>query len=504
MGQKISQSKTTVDIGVYLIKYYPNFSTLKVLNNGMLNKTVLLINEESKDKKCPLAVKCPLVAKIFFKQDYEEEYKNQLERIIETQKKIVNACLHNVLPLIYKIEDQRSGIIFRQYLEYNLKERMYLMPYLNNIQKVWISLQILYAVSELKELGIVHGDLKPENILLTSNLSIYISDLATYKPGYISMDDIGNYTYFFGTNSNDSLTGCYLAPERLLDKGENIDTNKTFSMDVFSVGLIIAELFLEKNIFDFQKLLNYKKNNIDYKNIEDLLSKIPDNICRIIKDMIKINPKERITIEEALKRFSYEVCPITMTGFLLHFNTIVNSTIFWKPDLVIGFIYRYWIPIWKMIYGPNDPPSILYQHLNLSIINKIILENPFMQNYFSGKFIKKDDSEFLFLKNYQLFFEADSGNINEKGMIELKEKYDKNNNRDCAFIIIYFLLQNMQNTKYDSSNLVALEIVKCLSYELDYITKLKLIILYFVENLKRGLYNKNHIPELLIRNILFN
>ena len=43
------------------------------------------------------------------------------------------------------------------------------MPYLNNIQKVWISLQILYAVNELTEIGIVHGDLKPENILLTLN-----------------------------------------------------------------------------------------------------------------------------------------------------------------------------------------------------------------------------------------------------------------------------------------------------------------------------------------------
>ena len=90
-------------------------------------------------------------------------------------------------------------------------------------------------------------------------------------------------------------------------------------MDVFSVGLIIDELFLEKNIFDFPKLLNYKKNNIDYKNIEDLLLKIPDNICRIIKDMIKINPKGRITIEEALNRFSYEVCPINMTGFFVAF-----------------------------------------------------------------------------------------------------------------------------------------------------------------------------------------
>ena len=138
---------------------------------------------------------------------------------------------------------------------------------------------------------------------------------------------------------------------------------------------------------------NYKKNNIDYDKIEDLLGKIPKQICDIIKDMIKINPEERITIKEALQRFSNEVCPITMTGFLLHFNAIVNSTIFWKPDLIIGFIYRYWSALWKMMFGPEDEPSMLYQHLNLSIINKIILENNF-----SGKFTKKDDN-YLFLNN---------------------------------------------------------------------------------------------------------
>ena len=159
MGQKISQSKNTIDINVYLSKYYTNYTPIKVLNDGMLSKTVLLLNDEGD--------KCPLVAKIFFKQDYEEEYKKQLDKMIETQKKIMSECLHNVLPIIKRDEIQRSGIIFRQYLEYNLKERVYLMPYLNNIQKIWISLQILYAVNDLKELGIVHGDLKPENILLT-------------------------------------------------------------------------------------------------------------------------------------------------------------------------------------------------------------------------------------------------------------------------------------------------------------------------------------------------
>ena len=79
MGQKISQTKNTLDITVYLNKYYPNYTTLKVLNNGMLSKTVMLLNEGDK---------CPLVAKIFFKSDFEnDEYKSQIEKIKDTQKK---------------------------------------------------------------------------------------------------------------------------------------------------------------------------------------------------------------------------------------------------------------------------------------------------------------------------------------------------------------------------------------------------------------------------------
>ena len=497
MGQKISQTKNHLDINVYLNKYYPNYTPLKILNNGMLSKTVMLLNERDK---------CPLIAKIFFKSDFDiVEINTEADKIKETQKKIINESLHNVIPLIYMEEITRSVIIFRQYIEYNLKERIYLMPYLNNIQKIWITLQILYAVNELAELGIVHGDLKPENILLTSNLSVYLSDIATYKPSYISMDDIGNYTYFFGTNKSDSLKGCYFAPERLLDKGETSeDKNKTFAMDVFSVGVIIAELFLEKNVFDFPQLLNYKKGNKKFFDIEEILVKIPENIRNLINDMIKINPSERITIKDALDRFSNEICPITMTGFLLHFNTLINSTVFWKPDLIIGFIYRYWISLWKMMFGPDDKPAILYQHLNLAIINKIILENPLMQNFFSGKFIKKENSEYLYLKNYKFFFDPDSGKINEIGINELKEKYNINNNKECVFIIINYLLQNMQNTKYDSTNLVALEMVKELSKKLDDITKLKLIIPYFVENLKRYSYTTKLVSLNFLLDVLYS
>ena len=131
MGQKISQTKNHLDINVYLNKYYPNYTPLKILNNGMLSKTVMLLNERDK---------CPLIAKIFFKSDFDiVEINTEADKIKETQKKIINESLHNVIPLIYMEEITRSVIIFRQYIEYNLKERIYLMPYLNNIQKIWIT-----------------------------------------------------------------------------------------------------------------------------------------------------------------------------------------------------------------------------------------------------------------------------------------------------------------------------------------------------------------------------
>ena len=487
MGQKLSQTKV-IDINVYMNKYHPNYSTIKVLNNGIMNKTVLLLNEG-----------IPQVAKIFFKSEYNPEgYKSKVEEIKETQNKLMKKMPSNIAPLIFMEESIRTGIIFRQYLEYNLKERIYLMPYLNNIEKIWISFQILYAVYELSELGIFHGDLKPENILLTSNLSVYISDIATYKPAYISMDDLGNYTYFFGTNRSDNLQGCYFAPERLLDKGENLTEDKKNSkMDVFSAGVIIAELFVEKTLFDLSKLLNYKKGNDKLVDIDEILIKIPENIRNIIYEMIKVDPLKRINIKDVLIKFSNEICPITMSGFLLHFNTLVNSSKFWRPDLIIGLIYRYWIPLWKMIYGPDETPPILYQHLNLAIINKIILFNPLTQDFDKQKFRKEND--YIYLNMFKFFFDPENGVLYNNSIDELKEKYNINHNKDCVLVLLNFILQNFQNTKYESTNLVALEIVKNLSTKLSDITKLQLIIPYFVENLHR----ENFTTKIISLNFLF-
>ena len=499
MGQKLSQTKENIVIKVFLDKYFPNFQLLQILNNGMMYKTLLI----KKDK-------APLVLKIFVKKFYDEIdskiFATEKEKFISIHKKIFQEKNTPSIAPIINIEDSYlCGMIFRQYFEYSLKERMYLNPYLTDIEKVWITFQLLQCLKNMKDLNIVHGDLNPENILLTSNLSVYISDIASFKPGVINMDDIAGYTYYFGSNDNTSLKGFYLAPERIVEKGSNILNNeKTFAMDVFSLGVIISELFIEKNIFIFSSMTNYKKGNTKLFDIEEYLKKIKnEKIKNLIYRMIKINPGERITIDEALSYFCQEVTPLVMKGFLIHFNFIINNSIFWQPDLIIGYIYRYWNQIWKMIFGKDDKPIPLNNKLNLEIINLLIQKNP-INLHASKSLLKKDENEvFYYGKNKfviniltnELVLDKDDSN---------EKIFEKNDNKDCVLIIINYLVKNMKNVKYESSNLAAMEMVKNLASKLPDIFNLKNIIPYFVDNLERKSFTTKLISVNYIFEILYN
>ena len=500
MGQNLSLNTFTPDVIVFIEKYFPKLNIIKLLNNGMLYKTVLISIDKNSN---------PLILKIFFKNNYNEKdktiFNEEFNRVQQIQQKIFSKPINNICPIIdlqnnpldINSVNRPVGFIFRQYVEYNLQERIYLMPYLQYIEKIWITFQFLYCLNDLKQMNIIHGDLKPENILLTSNLSLYISDFATYKPAYVSIEDIADYTYFFGSNSTDTMKGCYLAPERFVGKNViNENNKKTFQMDVFSAGVIIAELFLESTIFDYTGLLNYKKGNKNLFNIDEILSKIPQNNIRsLIYKMIAINPEERIDISEALKIFSNEICPIAIPGFILHFNSIITSTKFWKPDLIIGHIYRYWGTIWKIIFGTNENPIPLSQNLNFSIINKMILESPFI-NFGENAIFKKNIDNIVTLGNYELIMKPENGEIYEKYL----KKCENAENKSCIYIIIDYILEAIQYTKYDTTNILALEMLYILSKKVSDVAKLQLILPYFISNLKR----KKYIIQVTSINYLFD
>ncbi|EEB92996.1 hypothetical protein MPER_08411 [Moniliophthora perniciosa FA553] len=133
-----------------------------------------------------------------------------------------------------------------------------------------------------------------ENILVTSWNWVYLSDFAPYKPVYLPLDDPSDFSFFFDTSGRRT---CYIAPERFYTASSNpeISAKKskmalenegkrdgriTEAMDCFSVGCVIAELFLEgAPLFTLAQLFKYREG--DY-NPDTHLNAIEDEGVQVI------------------------------------------------------------------------------------------------------------------------------------------------------------------------------------------------------------------------------
>jgi phosphoinositide-3-kinase regulatory subunit 4 len=162
--------------------------------------------------------------------------------------------------------------VIRQYLYSNLHDRLSTRPFLNELEKLWLIYQLFKCVEVCHSHSIIHGDIKAENILCTTWNFLVLTDFAPHKPTMLPDDDPTDFQYYFDTMGRSS---CYIAPERFYHRevrsggivrqasglggeyfsgsgeftsvGESSNTMKvplTTSMDVFSLGCTIAEVFM--------------------------------------------------------------------------------------------------------------------------------------------------------------------------------------------------------------------------------------------------------------------
>lgn len=187
-------------------------------------------------------------------------------------------------------------------------------PFLEDIEKKWLSYQLLCALKDCHARNIFHGDIKTENILVTSWNWLYLSDFSSaFKQTYLPEDNPADFSYYFDTSGRRT---CYLAPERFLSAGEKDYTGGvTWAMDVFSVGCVIAELFLEAPIFSLSQLFKYRKGEYD-PNL-GYLGRIQDEDMReLINHMIQLEPESRYSAEEYLNFWRRKAFPEYFYNFL--------------------------------------------------------------------------------------------------------------------------------------------------------------------------------------------
>ena len=363
-------------------------------------------------------------------------------------------------------------------MPYNLKEAMLKIPYLTNIEKKFICFQILYSLNQIHLKGMFHGDIKPENILLGSKLTTFLSDLSIFKPTYIKNNDIKIFNNLF------SKTGsCYLAPERFLDNEmlDGSDNNLDTKMDYFSVGAVIAEIFLGDNLFDITQIIRYKKDKYDIKSV---LRKINDaQLQNLIEQMLSKSPHNRTKdSKDYLTFFAKNLCPNPLSGFLIHLNSMIIYNEYYNNDLLIAFIGKHFKQIWKILFYKKDQniivPEITHKP-NKIILNSLNKETPIYQ---------------VGIENFTLLFirSKDESEID----IQLLEKGNNKNSNECNYIIIRYLINCLNNVKYPSSIILALELIEKFSTKIDDNTKIQLIIPYLI-----SLFS---IDNTLIKNSCYN
>lgn len=169
--------------------------------------------------------------KKFKDTEENQSVKKTALREIRILKKLKHANIVNLLEVVW--QHKLLYLVF-EFVEFTVLEEIQKYPYgTSSYNAKKIAYQLLQALNYCHSLEIVHRDIKPENLLLSGQGILKLCDFGfarTLKPNQKLTEYVS--------------TRWYRAPE-LLVGGKSYD----FSVDIWSVGCLLAELLFGKPLF---------------------------------------------------------------------------------------------------------------------------------------------------------------------------------------------------------------------------------------------------------------
>ena len=160
-------------------------------------------------------------------------------------------------------------------------------PYVN-----YIINKLIHAMLHLYNHNIIHCDIKTENVCICGDMD---------NIGEPILIDFGNAVQYDKYNSAESKvkgTLHYMAPELLKGLSKN-----TIESDVWSLGILFLEIFVNELPWDNVRNLNVRKmaqilKSVDFMKIMKPFDHIPEIAKDVIMKMLQFDPRDRIKIQD--------------------------------------------------------------------------------------------------------------------------------------------------------------------------------------------------------------
>jgi len=142
--------------------------------------------------------------------------------------------------------------------------------------------QIASALKICHESGVAHRDLKPENVLIT-----------TFP--YVKLSDFGLSSYNSDVIQNQTFCGspCYCSPECLCRIPYNGKLSDVWSLGVILYALVVGDLPWNTSNSSIM-IHQIVKGSISFP------VSLSENLRLLLMGMLKVNPNERLSLDEAL------------------------------------------------------------------------------------------------------------------------------------------------------------------------------------------------------------
>lgn len=259
----------------------------------------------------------------------------------------------------------RPVYLVRPHVYTTLSDRLASRPFLTHVEKLWIVYQLLDALEALHHAGVVHGFITTENVGLSSWNHVVLLDIASYKPQTsLRDDDPFEYLYYFQQLSKQTAKPrekhCYIAPERFYTPSSDTIPPETLqpltpAMDIFSVGCVIMETFLNgsERALDLGELMEYRQKEKVTSSMQQKLSKIESSSLRAAcRHMLHLQPEKRLSAREYRDRLS-DVIPSTFdTLYVPLMERITREEI--SPDARMAVAASYYAQVLRQTVGVID------------------------------------------------------------------------------------------------------------------------------------------------------